>query len=138
VILLLPLFRFHFYGNYNYRLLFLSSLLIWVVIFNHKAESPTYIIAVCGVAIWYFTQKSTTINTILLIFIFVLTCLSSTEIYPHDFQRQFLRPLALKAVPCILVWFKIIYELTMNKFTPTFPERKDHGFLNENASFKIR
>jgi len=138
VILLLPLFRFHLYGNYNYRLLFLSSLLIWVVIFNHKAESPTYIIAVCGVAIWYFTQKSTTINTILLIFIFVLTCLSSTEIYPHDFQRQFLRPLALKAVPCILVWFKIIYELTMNKFTPTFPERKDHGFLNENASFKIR
>lgn len=35
------------------RLLCGASMLLWMVIFNHKAESPTFIIAVSGVALWY-------------------------------------------------------------------------------------
>ena len=45
-----PLARMEMYKPYTFRLLTLSSVLIWVVIFNHKAESPTFIIAMTGAA----------------------------------------------------------------------------------------
>ena len=32
----------------------LAAILVWVVIFNHKAESPTYIIAMMGIGISTF------------------------------------------------------------------------------------
>jgi hypothetical protein len=37
----------------DFRLSFLASLLVYAVIFNHKAEQPSFIIAIVGVAIWY-------------------------------------------------------------------------------------
>ena len=47
-----PLMQVERYRDFNFRLLFLCNVLIWVVIFNHKAESSTYVIAICGVALW--------------------------------------------------------------------------------------
>ncbi|MEO6038082.1 MAG: glycosyltransferase 87 family protein, partial [Saprospiraceae bacterium] len=43
-----------------YRILAWASLLLWVVIFNHKAESPTYIIAMCGAALWFCSSEKKT------------------------------------------------------------------------------
>lgn len=107
----LPLIQWKKYGNYIFRLFVLSSVLIWVIIFNHKAESSTFVIAISGVSIWYFSGSKSTINTVLIIIAFVLTSLSPTDIFPQTIRDNYVIPYALKALPCILIWIKILFDL---------------------------
>jgi len=93
----------------------LSSILIWIVIFNHKAESPTYILAVTEIAVWLFTQKNNRLNLIFLIFAFIFTELSSTDFFPLFIKRDLFMPYAIKALPCIIIWSKITYDILVYK-----------------------
>lgn len=115
LIFLLPFCRFKMYSQYDFRLLALSSLLIWIVIFNHMAESPTFIIAMAGVSIWFFTRKPTVLNIVLFIFAMVLTSFSSTDLFPSDIRNQIIRPYVLKAFPCIAIWIKIVIDMVLTK-----------------------
>ena len=111
ILLVLPLFRKNNFLEINYRLLFLCSVLIWSVIFNHKAESPTYIIAVVGVSIWFFISKRSPLEISMILFLFLLTSLSPTDLFPKDLRDNYIIPYSLKALPCILIWIKIQYDL---------------------------
>lgn len=115
LLLLAPLVRIKHYSSLQFRYWFLSSLLIWMVIFNHKAESPTFIIAIVGVAIWYVSQARSGWNLFLLLLAFVFTILSPTDVFPRSVRENWVIPYVLKAVPCILIWFKISFELLFNK-----------------------
>jgi hypothetical protein len=52
---------------------------------------------------------------VLFILAILLTSLGSTDIFPHDFRREVIRPLVLKAFPCILIWLKIILDMMLKK-----------------------
>jgi Glycosyltransferase family 87 len=105
-----PLLQIQRYRDFSFRLLFLCNVLIWVVIFNHKAESSTYAIAICGVALWYFAQPSWS-NLVLVSLAFIFTSLSRTAVFPSSISEAFFAPYSIKAVPCIVIWGKIIYQL---------------------------
>ena len=111
VLFCLPLLNVRRYRDFTFRLLFLCNILIWVVIFNHRAESSSYIIAMAGVALWYFAQERTRLNTVLTWSAFVFTSLSPTDLFPRAVSVTFFVPYAIKAVPCILIWGKVTYEL---------------------------
>ncbi|MBK8088138.1 MAG: hypothetical protein IPK31_09410 [Chitinophagaceae bacterium] len=111
----LPFLKWKYYNDVQFKLFFLSSILLWIVIFNHKAESATFIIAVTGIAIWFFSQKRTLLNTILFATAFIFTILSPTDLFPKSIRENFVIPYVLKAVPCILIWFKIMYDLLFFK-----------------------
>lgn len=115
VLFLIPLVRFKQFANYNFRLLTLASVLIWMVIFNHKAESPTFIIAMAGIGIWYFTTPKSILNTVLFWIAIVLTSVSTTDIFPVFLRKEFVEPYVLKAVPSILIWIKILWDMIMMK-----------------------
>lgn len=117
VLLLLPLIKISKYKNYSFRLVMLSFVLVWMVIFNHMAESPTFIVAVAGVVIWFYAQKLTTQNLILLMLTIVFTCLSPTDIFPPYIRKEIFQPYVVKVVPCILIWVKMNYDLLFDKFT---------------------
>jgi hypothetical protein len=125
VIFCIPLFRTDLYKDIYFRCLFLCSILIWVVIFNHKAESPTFIIAVSGIGIWYFMQQASSINKALVIFAFIFTCLSSTDVFPSYIRENFTDVYILKMFPCLLIWLNIIYELSFHTYIP----RSDNYFV---------
>lgn len=109
------LYKMRDYKDFYFRVLVLASVLIWVVIFNHKAERPTYIIAIAGVAIWFFYQEYKIENLIFLLLALLFTQLSATDIFPPVVRNSFIRPYVIKAVPCILIWCKIIYDLVIYK-----------------------
>ncbi len=75
------------------------------------AESPTYVIAVLGVALWYFSRQPTRLDTALAAATFALTCLAATDLVPQAVRARVIAPYALKAVPCIAVWVKLQYDL---------------------------
>lgn len=115
VVFLIPLVRIKLYQNYMFRLLTLCSVLIWVIIFNHKAESPTFIIAMSGVAIWFISGKKSTLNIILFVLAFIFTSLSPTDIFPRSLRETYVIPYSLKVFPCILIWAKLIYDMIVMK-----------------------
>ncbi len=117
VLFLLPFGRFRLYQDYSYKLLMLALMLIWVIIFNHKAESPTYIIAVAGVGIWYFSEQALVWRKVLMAFVFVFTCLSPSDIFP-EVIRHYFEAHTVKALPCIVVWTVIWVEIMRMK-TPS-------------------
>ncbi len=110
-IFLLPLVKYKMYKDYNFRLLTLISILIWLIIFNHKAESPTFIIAMTGIAIWFINSEKNKLNIALFVFAFIFTSMSPTDIFPPVVRKQFFETYAIKALPCVLIWFKIIYDM---------------------------
>ncbi|MES2838181.1 MAG: glycosyltransferase family 87 protein [Bacteroidota bacterium] len=111
VIFLLPFFKINMYKEFMFKYLLLCSILIWIVIFNHKAESPTFIIAMAGVTLWFVKIEKNKLNIILFINAFILTTLSSTDLFPKYLREEFVKPYNLKAFPCILIWLKIIYDM---------------------------
>lgn len=117
----LPYLRFSMFSNKKFQLLLLSSVLIFTVIFSSGSESPTYIIAFAGVAIWFVIQeKKTKWTWFLFIFAMILTSFSPSDLIPKFLRETYVKPYALKALPCILIWFQIIYELmTIKKETKT-------------------
>jgi len=121
ILLVLPLFRYKSFASVSFRQSFLASLLIWVIIFNHKAESPGFVIAISGVAIW-FSQSNTKLNTVLMILSFLFTIMSPTDLFPRFIRLNYFVPYCIKAVPCIIIWMKIIFELlTVNYSTTNRP-----------------
>jgi hypothetical protein len=118
LIFYIPFIRISYYKDFYFRLLALVSVLLWMVIFNHKAESPMFVIALSGVGIWYFSQQKKPENMTLLIFAFILTSLSPTDIFPKFLKDKLVKPLVLKVVPCIFIWFKLIYEMVFVKYSP--------------------
>lgn len=91
----------------------LGYLLLWVILFNHAAESPTYIIAVAGVAVWALCQKSenSRVTYITLGIVLLFTQLSPTDVYPLSWRKEWFEPYLIKVVPCLVVW--MIYQIQL-------------------------
>jgi hypothetical protein len=119
ILMMIPLLNFKAYKSLKFRMFMLISILLWIVIFNHKAESPTFIIALSGVAIWYTIIEKNYINIFLFVLCILLTCLSPTDVFPKFIRDSFVNPYSLKALPCVLIWFAIVFQQL--RFKPIEP-----------------
>ena len=102
-------------NNYEeVKFFFLAYIMIWVIIFNHTAESSTYIIASTGAAIWYVNSKKTILDRILIIITFILTVLSPSDIFPAYLRKNFVIPYSLKVLGPMLIFIKIQVLIIFN------------------------
>jgi len=114
VILLLTTIYIALRRNYEQVKWFvLAYVLIWVIIFNHAAESSTYVIAISGVAIWYLASPRGYMEKSLLVITFILSVLSPTDIFPDYLKEKFVKPYALKALGPSLIWIYIQIRLLL-------------------------
>lgn len=118
ILYMLPFLRTRQYQHLYFRLSYLALALIGVVIFSSSAESPTYVIAVTGVAIWYVIQKDpkAVLPVVILALTFLLTILSPTDIVPRFVREQLIVRYSLKALPCFITWCVLIYQLLKKDF----------------------
>lgn len=113
----LPYLRIKQYKFLPFQLLILVSTLLFIVLFSSSSESPTYIIAVSGVMIWFIIQKDRTpFVWFLLVFVMILTCFSFSDIFPKYVKENYIVKYSLKALPCCFVWFRVIFELLTKNF----------------------
>lgn len=115
ILFLLAFIRKDLYKEQTFRFLFLASVLIWMVIFNHKAESPTYIIAMAGIGIWFFAQKPNRFTIAILILSFIFTSLLQTDLFPKELRLIFYE-YYVKAIPSIVIWFLLLYQMISGKY----------------------
>ncbi len=116
LLLLIALLRTKLYSSKTYRLLILSYVLLCLVLFNTNVESPTYIIGFIGLAIWFMIVEKSSYTIFLLVFAIILTSLSPSDLFPKFIRQQYVIPYALKALPCIIIWFDVSYRLLFAKF----------------------
>ncbi len=119
-IFMIPFIFIKAYHENIFRSLALVSVLIWVVIFNHKAESPTFIIAMAGIGIWFAESRKTRWHIAILFFSILFTSLSVGDIFPRSFRDQVLVPYVVKVVPSIIVWALVLVSMIKIGLTKTY------------------
>ena len=114
----LPYLRFGQYRHLAFRYAILSSVLLFVVLFSTGSESSTYIIPFAGIALWYTTSpwKRSGWDVALLVFAFVLSSLSPSDLFPRSLREAYVLPYALKALPPTLIWLRLSYELLTHDY----------------------
>ncbi len=111
MILIFPAIKIIRENNFEQRAIFFCAILLWMILFNHRSESPTFIIATASVAFWYAAKNEfSKINLVLVILVFVFTILITTDIIPLPNKGEWLFNKALKALPVFLVWLKIVFD----------------------------
>jgi hypothetical protein len=52
-----------------------------------------------------------------------LTSMSPSDLFPKFIRNEYIKPYSLKALPCVLIWFTIIYQM----LTSDFKNHKSYG-----------
>ena len=109
----IPYLRINQYQNVAFRQTLLASVLMLTVLFSTGSESSGYIIALVGVVVWYTAApwQRNRWDVALIIFVFVLTSLSPSDLFPAYLRKEWVQPYALKALPVTIVWFKLCWEM---------------------------
>lgn len=118
ILFCLPYLRVKQYKSQDFRLMYLASTLIFTVIFSNSSESPTYILAFTGVAIWFVLQEKPVQPLVIALFVFaiLLTTLAPSDFYPRYIREHYIMRYSLKALPCVLIWLFITYQMTFKQF----------------------
>ncbi len=109
--LLAPLVQLNKWKSLWFRKLLLASILIWVVIFNHKAESQTYVIAMAGIALWYFSDARGWGDRLLLLFALLVVSVLFSDLVPRWMKNEIGSAYSLKALPCTVLWVRVVVEM---------------------------
>lgn len=109
----LPYLRLSQYQNQAFRQTLLASVLMFVVLFSTGSESSGYIIPFVGIVVWYTAAswQRTRWDVALLVFAFILSSLSPSDLFPAYLRREWVQPYALKALPVTLIWLKLCWEM---------------------------
>ena len=109
----IPYLRFSQYKHVAFRQTLLASVLMFVVLFSTGSESSGYIIPFVGIVIWYTAApwQRTGCDVALLVFAFVLSSMSPSDLFPAYIRKEWVQPYALKALPVTLIWLKLCYEM---------------------------
>ena len=94
----------------RFRLLFLCSLLLYVVLFNHQAERAAYVIAFTGATIWFVAEPRARWRTILYGVAALAIPVMSTLV-PGAWVRTPEMMTYRLALPCLVIWLAIQREL---------------------------
>jgi hypothetical protein len=135
LLLLLPMaVRWRDWGDPDFRRRLLTSLLVYVVIFNHQSESPSFVIAMLGVAIWYATSARTWWHTALMALTVSVVSIGYSDAMPAWVRGEIFGRYRLKTVPCVVVWVVMQLEL----LRPEARSRKPDGSLRVDGAGMVR
>ena len=114
----IPYLRLSQYRHVAFRQTLLASVLMFVVLFSTGSESSGYIIALVGVVIWYTAAPwhRGGWDVALLVFVFVLSSLSPSDLFPAYLRREWVQPYALKALPVTVVWLRLCWEMAVRDY----------------------
>ena len=95
----------------EFRRLFLCSLLVYVVLFNHQSERATFIIAYTGIVIWYVSFGPQRLRTAIMALTLFVMVLHDVDIVPRWVKAEILIPWRVKGIPCLVAWLAMQRDL---------------------------
>ena len=123
-------YRVRDWNDRSVRLQFLALVLVFCVVFNHRAERQSSVIAVTGMVIWLLSRPRRKWRVTLFAIIYALVAVSGTDIIP-DVIKQILPPEIRFTIPLTIGWLAILGELVLARddggLVPEIGERDAAG-----------
>jgi hypothetical protein len=94
----------------RFRLLYLCSVLLYVVLFNHQAERASYLIAFTGATIWFASEPVARWRT-WLYGTALLTIPLMSMLVPGAWLRTQTATTYRLALPCLAIWLVVQHAL---------------------------
>ena len=116
-----PYLRIGQYKNVAFRQTLLASVMMFIILFSTGSESSGYITPFIGIVIWYTAApwQRTGWDVFLLVFAFILSSMSPSDLFPAYLRKEFVQPYALKALPVTVIWLKLCYEMITRDYSRT-------------------
>jgi len=95
----------------DFRRLFLCSVLVYVVLFNHQSERATFVIGYTGIVVWYVSFAPSRVRNAILALTLLVMLVHDVDIVPRWVKSEILIPYRIKGIPCLVAWFVMQAEL---------------------------
>ena len=106
-------FRISQWASDAFRKMVLAQMMLITILFSTGTENSSYVIAYIAIAIWYASvpwQRSR-LDLVLLVYALIFGSLLPTDLFPKSLQTSIIRPYALRALPVVLIWMKLSWEM---------------------------
>jgi hypothetical protein len=94
------------------RLQFLGLLMVFCVLFNHRAESQSAVIAITGMVIWYLASPRAAWRTSLFVIVYALVSLTGTGFIPGSIKRVLVHQVRFP-IPLTVLWLAVLVDLAV-------------------------
>lgn len=94
-----------------WRLRLLCAFLMFCVLFNYGAESPSYVIAMTGVAVWWVATPRSRTSDVLLLLTILFSTVSHSSLVPPGIRIRYLEPPRTIVMPVLATFFVIQWQL---------------------------
>ncbi|MBB6238068.1 hypothetical protein HDC90_002696 [Pedobacter sp. AK013] len=115
MLFMLPFINVSRFKKRRFQLMILPSVLIFPILFSTGAEDCTFIISIVGVGVWYVKESNQAMKKVLLPILLLITCNFPLLLFPV-FAKSHPLSLAIISLPYFLVWLRVIYIATNNRF----------------------
>ncbi|MBO9674660.1 MAG: DUF2029 domain-containing protein [Sphingobacteriaceae bacterium] len=115
ILFMLPFINISRFKKRGFQLMVLSSVMIFPILFSTGAEDCTFIIPIVGVGVWYVKESNEAMKKVLLPVLLLITCNFPLLLFPV-FAKSHPLSLAIISLPYFLVWLRVIYHATNNRF----------------------
>jgi hypothetical protein len=92
------------------RLQFLAFVMVFCVIFNHRAERQSAVIAISGLVIWYLASPRAAWRTSLFVIVFALVSLIGSGLIPGAIKRILVHQVRFP-IPLTILWLAMLGDL---------------------------
>lgn len=117
IVLIVLIFRTRDWNDRSLRLRFLGFVMVFCVVFNHRAERQSAVIALCGMVIWYLAWLSpspsssrSTWRPAFFAIVYFLVAITGTEVVPNAI-KHILPPATRFSIPLTALWLVMLGEL---------------------------
>lgn len=98
------------WSDQAFQLQYLAFVLVFCVVFNHRSERQSSVIAISGLVIWILSVPRAQWRTALFVVVYSLVTLIGADLTPHII-KQALSSEARFAIPLTLAWLAMLYDL---------------------------
>jgi hypothetical protein len=110
IVLSVLLARLRDWDDRMVRLQFLAFVMVFCVIFNHRAERQSAVIAISGLVIWYLASPRAAWRTSLFVIVFALVSLTGTGFIPGVIKRILIHQVRFP-IPLTVLWLAMLGDL---------------------------
>jgi hypothetical protein len=112
IVLAVLLARLRDWSDRTVRLQFLGLVMVFCVVFNHRAERQSAVIAICGMVIWYLASPRAAWRTSLFVIVYALVSLTGSGFIPDSIKRLLVHQVRFP-IPLTVLWLVIAGELSL-------------------------
>lgn len=104
------------FKNPIYRLYLLCYVLVFIIVFNTGTESPTYIIGVPAICLWYVLQEKNKWNNGIFICSIFFSSFSYSDLLTPWVRTHIMMPYALKVLGCFMIWLVLTVQILTKQY----------------------